>query len=75
MRHDDVGLRGRGAGRALLAELAAICVRRGYARLDWAVLDWNAPSIAFYDSIGALSMNDWILRRLTRDALEQLAGG
>ena len=67
--------RGVGAGKALLANLAKRCVDEKLGRLDWAVLDWNAPSIAFYDSLGALSMNDWIVRRLTGDALEKLAAG
>jgi GNAT superfamily N-acetyltransferase len=65
--------RGRGAGRALLARLAQRCIDEGLGRMDWAVLDWNAPSIAFYDSLGALALNDWITRRLTGEALERLA--
>jgi GNAT superfamily N-acetyltransferase len=67
--------RGRGAGKALLAGLARRCVDEGLARLEWAVLDWNAPSIAFYDSLGAAALEDWIVRRLTGEALERLAGG
>ncbi|RAK57967.1 GNAT family N-acetyltransferase [Phenylobacterium deserti] len=66
--------RGAGAGKALLRRLAQRCVEEGLARLEWAVLDWNAPSIAFYDSLGAAPMNDWITRRLTGEALERLAG-
>lgn len=65
--------RGKGAGRALLANLARRCVDEGLARLDWAVLDWNAPSIAFYDSIGAETLDDWIIRRLSGEALNRLA--
>lgn len=65
--------RGRGAGKALLARLARRCVDEGLARLEWAVLDWNAPSIAFYDSLGAAALDDWIVRRLTGEALERLA--
>jgi GNAT superfamily N-acetyltransferase len=65
--------RGRGIGRALLAHLAALTVARGGARLEWSVLDWNAPAIGFYDSLGALTMDDWTTRRLTGDALEVLA--
>jgi len=65
--------RGRGAGKALLARLAQRCIDEGLGRMDWAVLDWNAPSIAFYDSLGALALNDWITRRLTGEALERLA--
>jgi GNAT superfamily N-acetyltransferase len=66
--------RGKGAGKALLAALARRCRTEGLARLEWAVLDWNAPSIAFYDSLGATAKTDWITRRLTGEALERLAG-
>jgi GNAT superfamily N-acetyltransferase len=66
--------RGSGAGRALLAGLARRCVEQGLARLEWAVLDWNAPSIAFYDSLGASALDDWTTRRLTGEALAELAG-
>ncbi len=66
--------RGVGVGKALLAGLARRCVDEGLGRLDWAVLDWNAPSIAFYDSLGAGALDDWIIRRLTGDALVRLAG-
>lgn len=65
--------RGKGAGKALLARLARRCVEEGLGRLDWAVLDWNAPSIAFYDSLGAEALADWITRRLSGDALARLA--
>ena len=65
--------RGGGAGKALLAALAKRCVDENLGRMDWAVLDWNAPSIAFYDSLGALALSDWITRRLTGEALERLA--
>ena len=67
--------RGRGIGKALLAHLAARCRAEGLARLDWAVLDWNAPSIAFYESLGARPQADWIVYRLTGDALATLAAG
>jgi GNAT superfamily N-acetyltransferase len=67
-------LRGRGLGKALLAELAAICVQRGYGRLEWWVLDWNAPAIGFYRSIGAIGMDEWTVQRLTGPALTALAG-
>ena len=67
--------RGRGAGKALLRRLAQRCMDEGLARLEWAVLDWNAPSIAFYDSLGAAAMSDWITRRLTGEALKNLAKG
>jgi GNAT superfamily N-acetyltransferase len=64
--------RGSGLGRALLAELAEECVRRGYARLEWSVLDWNAPSIGFYKSLGAAPRDGWTVFRLTDDALTTL---
>jgi GNAT superfamily N-acetyltransferase len=66
--------RGAGAGKALLRRLAQRCRDEGLARLEWAVLDWNAPSIAFYDSLGASAKTDWITRRLSGQALEALAG-
>ena len=64
--------RGSGIGRALLARLAAVCVERGLARLEWAVLDWNAPSIGFYRMLGAVPMNEWTVFRLDGAALEKL---
>jgi GNAT superfamily N-acetyltransferase len=67
--------RGLGAGRALLASLARRCVDEDLGRLEWAVLDWNAPAIAFYDSLGAAAMDDWTVRRLNGGALRTLAGG
>jgi GNAT superfamily N-acetyltransferase len=66
--------RGSGLGRALLAALAAVCVERGYARLEWSVLDWNAPSIAFYRALGAVPMDGWTTFRLDGDALAALGG-
>jgi GNAT superfamily N-acetyltransferase len=66
--------RGSGAGKALLANLARRCVDENLGRLEWAVLDWNAPSIAFYDSLGAAAMDEWIVRRMTGEALVRLAG-
>ena len=66
--------RGSGAGKALLANLARRCVDENLGRLEWSVLDWNAPSIAFYDSLGAAAMDEWIVRRMTGDALRKLAG-
>jgi GNAT superfamily N-acetyltransferase len=65
--------RGRGIGKALLRGLARRCVERGYARCEWAVLDWNAPSIAFYRSIGAQTMDGWTICRLTGAALRDFA--
>lgn len=64
--------RGAGLGRALLAHLAQLAVARGYARMEWAVLDWNAPAITFYDKLGAQPMNEWTVMRLTGDALAAL---
>lgn len=65
--------RGRGIGKALLAQLARRCVERGYARFEWAVLDWNEPSIAFYKSIGAQVMDEWKICRLSGEALASFA--
>nr|WP_211176922.1 GNAT family N-acetyltransferase [Pseudonocardia acidicola] len=65
--------RGHGLGRALLATLAGICTERGYARLEWSVLDWNTPSIGFYRSIGAVGMDEWTTFRLTGTPLADLA--
>jgi GNAT superfamily N-acetyltransferase len=66
-------MRGRGIGKALLARLARRCRDEGLMRLEWSVLDWNEPSIAFYRSIGAQPMNEWTVQRLTGDALVDLA--
>jgi len=66
--------RGSGAGRALLAALAGICVDRGYRRLDWWVLHWN-PAREFYAGIGAAAMDEWVPYRLEGDALRSLAAG
>ena len=66
--------RGSGVGKALLAGLARRCRDEKLGRLEWAVLDWNAPSIAFYDSLGADALSDWTTRRLTGPALARLAG-
>ncbi len=68
-------LRGRGIGKALLAGLARRCVAEGLGRLEWSVLDWNAPAIAAYRAIGAQPMEEWTVQRLTGDALERLAQG
>jgi GNAT superfamily N-acetyltransferase len=65
--------RGSGAGRALLTELARIARDRGYARVEWSVLDWNEPAIGFYARIGATPMDGWTTYRLTGSALESLA--
>ncbi len=65
--------RGLGAGKALLAHLARRCVSEGLGRIQWAVLDWNAPSIAFYDRLGATARTEWITRQLDGEALLSLA--
>ena len=65
--------RGSGLGRQLLAALAAVCAERGYARLEWQVLDWNEPSIGFYRSLGAVAMDEWTTYRLDGDALKAFA--
>lgn len=66
--------RGGGHGLRLLAALAKECVDNGYTRLGWSVLDWNAPSIAFYESIGAAAQSEWTGYRLSGPALTALAG-
>jgi GNAT superfamily N-acetyltransferase len=66
--------RNRGIGRAIFAELARRTVAQGCSRMEWSVLDWNAPSIAFYRSIGALPREGWTLQRLSGAALAALAG-
>ena len=65
--------RGRGYGKALLARLAQIAKERQCGRVEWAVLDWNEPSIKFYCGIGAVSLDDWKIFRLTGSALDALA--
>lgn len=65
--------RRQGHGRALLAAVARIAVERDCARLEWSVLDWNEPSLAFYRSLGARPMSDWTTQRLDGDALHALA--
>jgi GNAT superfamily N-acetyltransferase len=66
--------RGEGLGTALLAELARVCVERGYGRLEWSVLDWNAPAVDFYRAHGATPQREWTVFRLTGSPLRQLAG-
>jgi GNAT superfamily N-acetyltransferase len=65
--------RGRGVGKALLTRLAQVATDRGCGRLEWSVLDWNSPSIAFYESLGAKPQSDWTTYRLTGEALMNLA--
>src|SRR5882757_9005514 len=68
-------LRGNGIGKALLAHLAKTCVANGWSRLQWAVLDWNTPSIEFYKSLGADMMDEWTICRVSGTALSMLAEG
>ena len=67
-------LRGQGIGKALLARLAQIAVEQGCPRLEWDVLDWNAPAIAVYERLGAHILTEWRIMRLSGDALDALAG-
>ncbi|WP_065571330.1 GNAT family N-acetyltransferase [Microbacterium oleivorans] len=69
----DESDRGRGYGTALLASLAGVALERGYPRLEWTVLDWNAPAVGFYRSIGAEAMDEWTTQRMSGDALAALA--
>jgi GNAT superfamily N-acetyltransferase len=66
--------RGSGVGTALLRHLAGIALDRDCARFEWAVLDWNTPAIDFYTAMGADSLDEWRIRRVTGDALVKLAG-
>jgi len=66
--------RGGGYGKQLLQTLAAVCVERGYARLEWWVLDWNQPAIDFYRAAGAVAMDEWTVFRLTGPALREFMG-
>jgi GNAT superfamily N-acetyltransferase len=65
--------RARGIGKSLLVHLAQIATKENCGRLEWSVLDWNAPSIAFYKSLGALPMDEWTIMRVTGEALDNLA--
>jgi GNAT superfamily N-acetyltransferase len=65
--------RGSGAGTALLKRLALIAKERGCARFEWSVLTWNTPAIEFYRSLGAVSMEEWRINRVTGEALDRLA--
>ena len=67
--------RGCGAGRAMLANLARRCVAENLGRMEWSVLDWNAPALAFYDSIGAIAQSEWVGRRLSGEGLVRMAQG
>ena len=66
-------MRGKGYGKALLVELAKIAKERNCGRLEWAVLDWNTPSIEFYKSLGAKPMDEWTVFRLDKQGIENLA--
>jgi len=70
----DTPHRGKGIGKALLIHLAKIAKERNCGRFEWAVLDWNKPSIDFYKSLGAVPLDDWTSFRLTGDALDRLIG-
>jgi len=65
--------RGAGVGKAFMASLARRCLAEGLPRLEWEVLDWNTPSIAFYDRLGATSKTELIIRQLSGTALASLA--
>jgi GNAT superfamily N-acetyltransferase len=65
--------RGKGIGKALLVHLARLAKIRGCGRVEWSVLDWNQPSIEFYESLGAVAKKEWYIYRLTGDALDRLA--
>ena len=67
--------RGAGIGRALLAHVARVALERGSGRMEWAVLDWNAPAIGFYERLGARPMKGWTVYRLTGQALRDLGSG
>jgi GNAT superfamily N-acetyltransferase len=69
----DERARGQGIGRRLFADLARRALEADCARLEWSVLDWNAPAIAFYRGLGAAALDDWTVQRLTGAALERLA--
>jgi GNAT superfamily N-acetyltransferase len=66
-------MRGSGLGKALLMALARECVDKGYARLEWSVLDWNTPAIDFYKAAGAVAMDEWTVFRLTDGPLRTFA--
>jgi GNAT superfamily N-acetyltransferase len=68
-------LRGKGIGKALLSHLAKACVANDWSRLQWSVLDWNEPSIAFYKSLGAVMMDEWTICKVAGPALNALAEG
>lgn len=66
-------VRGEGYGKRLLSALAQECVKNGYSRFEWSVLDWNEPALGFYRSLGAVAMDEWTMHRVTGDDLSRLA--
>lgn len=71
----DPAFRRKGIAKALFAALAAKALEEGCGRVEWLVLDWNAPAIHFYESLGAVPMKEWTIQRLEGDALSALATG
>lgn len=67
--------RGQGAGKAIMKYLANQALEKDCGRFEWVVLDWNKPAIDFYESIGAKAQDEWIIYRLTGDALANFAKG
>jgi ribosomal protein S18 acetylase RimI-like enzyme len=65
--------RGHGLGKRLLSHLAQLAIERNCGRVEWGVLNWNTPSIGFYESLGARGMREWTTFRLTGDAIASLA--
>lgn len=65
--------RGKGYGKALLVELATIAKESNCGRMEWSVLDWNTPSIAFYQALGAKPMDEWTVFRLTKEGIDNLS--
>lgn len=68
----DPEQRGKGFGKALLVYLARLAQKRNCGRFEWSVLDWNESSIKFYESLGAVPLNEWTMYRLTGESLEKL---
>jgi len=66
-------LRGKGIGKILLAYLGKLALERDCGRIEWAVLDWNEPSIQFYKNLGAKPMDEWTVFRVTSDSIKNLA--
>jgi hypothetical protein len=71
----EAASRGQGIGYALLTALVRLAAERGCQRLEWSVLDWNEPAIAFYRQLGAEPLDDWLKMRLDADAIKRLSGG